>query len=443
MRSRFALILVALTVACLLLVPVGSAPAQNAASSETAPGLQQQPAVEKGESALEAEVDSWLRFLDLQQLWGEGPLAGWMEWVVPILAVFLGLVAGRVSSAVLKSLARRCEARGWTVQEQLFTGLVSPASVALFAVGLAVAAANVHALEAWHPFWQKTVLLLFCIAVLWYASNLVFAVELLIRRLTPGVESAVHRSLGPLVRKTLRAVLWIIGVLFILNSVFDQDIGALLAGLGIAGLAVSLAAQDSLKNLFGSVTIVLDRPFQIGERIVYSGYDGVIEEIGLRSTKLRTLTGHVVTIPNAKIVNDPVENIGQRPSIRRIMNVTITYDTPLEKITQAVQIIRDILEEEELREPIHPVINGDEFPPRVYFNDYNAESLNVFVIYWYAPPAYWDYLEHAQKLNLRIFEEYEKAGIEFAFPTQTIYLARDAKRQLAIEMLSKGMEQPG
>ena len=443
MRSRSALILVALTLGCQLLVPVGAALAQNEASRRPAVAVQQGAVAEKGESALEVKVDSWLRFLDFQELWRPGPLAGWMDWVVPILAVFFGLFAGKISSALLTSLAKRCEARGWSVQQEMFTGLVSPAGVALFAVGLAVATANVEVLEGSRRFWEKTVLLLLCIAAFWYASNLVFIVEVLLRRLPMAAESAIDRSLGPLLRKTLRAVLWIIGILFIANSVFDQNIGALLAGLGIAGLAVSLAAQDSLKNLFGSVTIVLDRPFQVGERIAFSGYDGVIEEIGLRSTKLRTLTGHLVTIPNSKIVNDPVENIGQRPSIRRTMNVGVTYDTPREKITQAVQILRDILEEDELRGPIHAVINGNESPPRVYFNDYNAESLNIFVIYWYAPPAYWDYMEHAQRLNLRIFEEFEKAGIEFAFPTQTIYLARDAKRQLAIEMLSKGMEQPG
>jgi MscS family membrane protein len=432
MRSRSALLLIALSLTCHLLVPVASAMAQDEASGETA-----------AEGATEAPGDSWLKFLDFEYLLGRDVPGHWMEWIVPIAAVLLGLVAGWISKAVLRSLAKRCEGRGWTVQAQVFTGMVSPASVALFAVGLALAAANVEVLERSRLFWERTVLLLICIAVLWYASNLVFAVELLIRRLTPGVESAVHRSLGPLVRKTLRVMVWAIGTLFILGSVFGQDIGALLAGLGIAGLAVSLAAQDSLKNLFGSVTIVLDRPFQVGERIVYSGHDGVIEEIGLRSTKLRTLTGHLVTIPNAKIVNDPVENIGKRPTIRRIMNVGITYDTPREKITEAVQIIREILDEDELRGPIHPVVDGSELPPRVYFSDYNAESLNIFVIYWYAPPAYWDYMDHAQRLNLRIFEEYEKAGIEFAFPTQTIYLAHDAKRQLAIEMLGKEMEGPG
>jgi len=246
----------------------------------------------------------------------------------------------------------------------------------------------------------------------------------------------------PLIRKTLRIFLVVIGVLFVADSVFNQNIGALLAGLGIAGIAVSLAAQDSLKNVFGSITILMDRPFRIGERIVYADFDGVIEEIGFRSTKLRTLTGHLVTIPNSNIVNDPVENIGRRPYIRRIINVTITYDTPREKILQAVQILRNILEEEGIREPIHPTIDGDEYPPRVYFNDFNADSLNILVIYWFAPPAYWDYLEHAQRVNLRIFEEFERAGIEFAFPTRTLYLAGDPKRELVLKMLGQAEPPP-
>ncbi|MHC4399639.1 MAG: mechanosensitive ion channel family protein [Planctomycetota bacterium] len=422
------------------LVLVASPPAFSAAAAEEeAPSIGATPLSPLDTPVLDT-TGSWLKIFDFRGAWGDRLLT---QLLIAGAAVFLGFLAGRVSALVLGRVAGRCKTRGWTVQEQVFSGLVSPASVALFALGLAVAAANVAIFDDFRSFCGKTVLLLFCIAVLWYASNLLFTIDLMLRRLTVGERSVIDRNLAPLIRKTLRVVLWIIGALFIASSVFEQNIGALLAGLGIAGLAVSLAAQDSLKNLFGSVTILLDRPFKVGDRIVFSGYDGVIEEIGFRSTKLRTLTGHLVTIPNSNIVNDPVENIGRRPSIRRTINVTITYDTPKEKIVEGVDILRNILEEEDLREPIHQTINGNEYPPRVYFNDYNAESLNIFVIYWFAPPAYWDYMEHAQKLNLRIFEEFEKAGIEFAFPTQTLYLAGDAKRRLAVEMLSRGLEEPG
>ena len=176
---------------------------------------------------------------------------------------------------------------------------------------------------------------------------------------------------------------------------------------------------------------------------MFRGYDGMIEEIGFRSTKLRTFTGHLITIPNGSITSEPVENPGRRPYIRRILNVTITYDTPREKIEEAVQIIRRLFEEDGIREPIHPVIGNDHFPPRAFFNDYNADSLNIFVIYWYAPPAWWDYLEHAQRFNLRLFEEFERAGIDFAFPTHTVYLAGNRKRELALRMLGTDLNSAG
>ena len=197
---------------------------------------------------------------------------------------------------------------------------------------------------------------------------------------------------------------------------------------------MSLAAQDSIKNVFGSITVLIDRPFRVGEAITCSGQTGAVEEIGFRSTKIRTFTGNVVTIPNSIVANEVIENIGRRPYIRRLFNVTITYDTPRAKIQEAIDILRRLLEEPGIAEPIHPTIGLDSFPPRVFFNEFNADSLNILVVYWYAPPAWWDYLAHAERLNLRIFEEYEKAGIEFAFPTQTLFLAGDPKRRLAVEM---------
>jgi len=317
--------------------------------------------------------------------------------------------------------------------------LISPASLALLALGLGLGLASLNMSVPLQRFSMKMLLLLYSIAFFWYAYNLVSVIDVLLQKLTSRTESQLDDQLVPLIRKSLRVFLVVIAVMFIFDTVLGQDITAWLAGLGIAGLAVSLAAQDSLKNLFGSVTVLLDRPFQVGERIVFSGYDGTIEEIGFRSTKIRTALGHLVTIPNANIVNAPVENIGRRPFIRRTIDVTITYDVSREKIEQAVEILEDLLEEEGLAEPIHPRIGENEYPPRVFFSDYNAESLNIKVLYWYSPPAYWDYMEHAQRLNLRIFEEFEKAGIEFAFPTQTLYLAGDPKRELALKMLGKDM----
>jgi MscS family membrane protein len=377
------------------------------------------------------ETVSFFQKLDLGAFWREN---GLKQWGVLLGAIFGGLVVGRIAAAVFHHLGSKWEGRGWHARASVFNGLASPTSLFALAIGLTIGLAYLRMGPPLRVFASKTLMLIYAISVFWAVFNLIEALDVLLRRLVAGTSTKLDDNIVPLIRKTLRIFLVIFAALFVAQSVFDQDIGAWLAGLGIAGIAVSLAAQDSLKNLFGSITILFDQPFCVGERIVYAGYDGIIEEIGFRSTKVRTLTGNLVTIPNSNIVNDPVENIGRRPTIRRLFNVTITYDTPREKIGQAVQILRDILDEDGIREPIHPVVGGDELPPRVYFNDYNAESLNIMVIYWYAPPAYWDYMEHAERLNLRIFEEFERAGIEFAFPTQTLYLAGDPNRRLTVDV---------
>lgn len=374
--------------------------------------------------------------LKIETLWETNTLE---QWGGLLAGVLTGILVGRIVSAVLRHLGNRLRGRGWKSRAQLLTGLAAPANLATVGAGLAFGLAALRMGPELREFSVKTLLLILSIAVFWYLFNMVGALDVLIRRVVGHSESALDEQLTPLIRKSLRVIVIVFGAMFVLQSVFDQNIGAWLAGLGIAGLAVSLAAQDSLKNIFGSITILLDRPFQIGERIVFAGYDGMIEEIGFRSTKVRTLTGHQVNIPNSKIVSESVENIGRRPTIRRLMNVTITYDTPREKIEQGVEILRTLLEEEGIAEPIHPVLEGNEFPPRVFFSDFNADSLNILVLYWYAPPAYWDFMEHAHRLNLRIFEEFERAGIEFAFPTQTLYLAGDPKRQLALNMLARDL----
>jgi MscS family membrane protein len=159
-----------------------------------------------------------------------------------------------------------------------------------------------------------------------------------------------------------------------------------------------------------------------------------VEEVGFRSTKIRTLAGHLVTVPNDKAATSVVENIGRRPYIRRLFNVTITYDTPPDKVERAIKIIEEILAN---HEGMHP-----DFPPRVFFSDFNDASLNILVIYWYHPPEYWEFLAFSQKVNMRILRAFNEEGIEFAFPTQTIYLANDERRQLALKMLGEDLKQP-
>ncbi len=361
-----------------------------------------------------------------------------VNWLVLLGLLFAGLALGKIVSLIFLRLGKRfagtrAATLGWILEHAL-----KPVQLLLFGIFLQAGLAQITMSEPLADFCSDVASLLIYVAIFWVAFNAVGVIDQLLKKMSDKTESGLDDMIVPLVRKTLRAFVLILAVMLIADNVFGQDIGAWLAGLGIAGLAVSLAAQDSLRNVFGSITIVFDRPFKVGDRVAYAGYDGPVEEIGFRSTKIRTLTGHLVTVPNSRIVNDPVENIGARPYIRRFMNVTITYDTPRKKIEQAVQIIREILEEPGIAEPVHGSVGDEELPPKVYFNDYNSASLNIVVIYWFMPPLYWDYLEHAQKFNLRLFEEFEKAGIEFAFPTQTLYLAGDPNRELVVHTQQNG-----
>jgi MscS family membrane protein len=199
----------------------------------------------------------------------------------------------------------------------------------------------------------------------------------------------------------------------------------LLAGLGVGGLAVALAARPTLENLIGGFMILLDRPYRVGQRVMVKGYDGNVEKIGWRSTRIRLRAGPQVTIPNEEMARLDIENIDRRPFIRRLANITITYNTPPEKVERAIQIIKDILDNHEGMDP--------GAPPWIFFDEFNADSLNIVVYYWYHPPLLEKFYMFSEKFNLQIMRAFEKEGIAFAFPTTTTYLTQGGEQPLRIQ----------
>ncbi len=206
---------------------------------------------------------------------------------------------------------------------------------------------------------------------------------------------------------TVLALVWLDNLGFSVTTV--------LASLGIGGIAVALAAQDTLKNVFGSMAVLADKPYIVGERIVVKGHDGFVEEIGLRSTRMRLLDGNQVIIPNETMAQVDVLNIGRRPHIRQISNIGIHIDTPAEKAREAVQLIRDVMEN---HEGMHP-----DFPPRIYLNKFEVGWLNIFMVYWFHPPDFWAFNEFNNKANLKIMAALAERGIKLAMPAKTQYLA--------------------
>jgi MscS family membrane protein len=226
--------------------------------------------------------------------------------------------------------------------------------------------------------------------------------------------TSLDNMIAPVVRKTLRTVTVILGLVQVAQQLSDKPITSILAGLGVGGLAVALAAQDTIKNFFGSLVIFGDHPFQMGDSVSVDGMEGTVEEVGMRSTRLRTGDGHLVTIPNGELANKSIRNITKRPYIKRVANITVACDTPPAKMECAIAIIKEELNR--ANEKMHP-----DMPPRVYFNEFNAASLNIQVTYWFVPASnYWAFMEFDQAFNLAVLRRFSEEGIEFASPAQTI-----------------------
>jgi MscS family membrane protein len=353
------------------------------------------------------EFTSIVNYQDIVGLWCKNSA---IAWIMLLFWIFVGITAGKFCAILL----HKAGSRDWAVPTKFLLDLAGPANLFLIALGLWFGLLWIQMSENLKLFAFRTVLLMFYIAFFWYVYNLISIVDVTFQRIGRKTDSSLATHVAPLIRRTLRVFLIVIAAMFIVQSVFKQDIGAWLAGLGIAGLAVSLAAQDSLKNLFGSITIIMDRSFKIGERIICSGCDGVIEDIGLRTTRVRTSGGHVISIPNANIVNSPIENVSRRPAIRRNFTLVLKLDTTVEKMKLALKIVNDILAEREISEPIHPAIDGKKSHPQVVFGDYKPNGLVLNIAYWYAPPNNEQYTAHAEKINMRILEEFNRAGITLA-----------------------------
>ena len=231
-------------------------------------------------------------------------------------------------------------------------------------------------------------------------------------------DEAFNKQLFPIIRKSLKFFVVAVAALITLDNI-GVNITAAIASLSIGGLAVGLAAQDTLANLFGGVSILLDKPFRIGDRVQLDGVDGPVESIGLRSTRVRNLDGHLITIPNKTMGNATITNISARPNIKTLMNIGITYDTPTPKVKLALKIIEEVYKQ-------HP----KSFDCIISFNKFENCSLNILVVHWWNSTDFREYLGGIQEMNLALKERFDAEGISFAFPTQTLYVKQDSEWRL-------------
>ena len=377
-------------------------------------------------------TNSALKILSAQADWmavsfGYEIIKGNAIWrfTVILLVIIAAMAAGRFAQFILNGYCNRRHKRGQVEVTTIFLRcLTKPISVALFAIGLFICKSiMVFGEDAINPSikkaWIRIATAVAAIAVAYAFFRLVDIIEYYLLEWTSKTKTKLDDMLVPIIRKSLRVTIAIIASLWIADGILGAEIRTILLSAGVGGIAVALAAKDTIANFFGSITIFADRPFQVDEIIEIEGHRGPVEEVGFRSTKIRTLNGHLVTVPNSVITNSAVENIGKRPYIRRTSNITITYCAGHTKAKRAVEIIKEILTDV-------PEVNANhDRPPRVYFSDFNDWSLNIYMSYWVKPPDYWVYHEVNQRVNLEMMKRFEAESIEFAFPSQTLYVKKD------------------
>ena len=310
-------------------------------------------------------------------------------------------------------------------EEKLNKLLVKPFSLLILLIFAFLATRHIQLPESWDLAPKEEFGLLMVISKL-YAVLVTIGILYVILRISDYLglvfiaraektESKFDDQIVPFIVDGMKFVFIILWLFFVLDSIFNVDITALIAGIGIGGVALALAAKDSLENLLGSVTIFFDQPFQVGDLVNFGGTTGVVEKVGFRSTRLRTLDKTYVTVPNRLITNTELDNFSERTMRHAKFTLGLTYGTTEEQITAVTDGIRTMLNE-------HPIVDeGYE----VRFTDFGASSLDIMVVFNVKTIDWSEYLKIKEEINFKIMAIVEKNGTGFAFPSTSVYLKKN------------------
>jgi len=253
------------------------------------------------------------------------------------------------------------------------------------------------------------------VAAVWAVYRLIDLLGAYLAVLAARTESRYDDLLVPLIRRVLKIAVTVVGFVF-LADIFEWPLGNVLAGLGIGGLAIGFAAREVLQNFFGSITVLIDRPFQIGDWVKVGDSEGSVESVGFRSTRIRTFYNSLITVPNGTLLTATVDNLGARRYRRIKTMLSLTYDTTPEKIDAFCEGIRELIRR-------HPYTRKDYY--HVYFNEYADSSLNVLLYCFLETPDWPTELRERHRLFSDILKLAQWIGVSFAFPTQTIHLHKE------------------
>jgi len=337
------------------------------------------------------------------------------EWAISLSIILASIIIAKLLyyfiSKVLKRFTKKTNTK---LDDILLDMLEEPMVFAIIIAGVWYGLNFLNLTEGLEKFIEKVYYILIVFNIAWLTTRLFDAlVKEYLKPLVEKSESDLDDQLLPIATKSIKIIVWILALIIGLSNA-GYDVGALIAGLGIGGLALAMAAKDSVANLFGGFTIFTDKPFTLHDRIKVSGFDGTVEEIGIRSTRLKTLEGRIVTIPNATFSNGTIENVSSEASRKMVVDLGLTYDTTPENMEKAMQILKDIALANS------NINNNDIVTAFVSFGD---SAMIIRLVYYIIKGA--DIYGVMTEVNMEILKKFNDTKLDFAFPSQTIYTVKE------------------
>ncbi len=336
------------------------------------------------------------------------------EWLVSLLIIVGSFILAKalfwVSSNIVKKFTKKTKSQ---LDDIIVDKVEEPIVMAVILGGFWFGLEYLNLSEGFSDFLNKAFYIAITFDVSWLVVRLVDAI--IVEYLTPLVKKTngdLDDQLLPIIRKSLKAVIWTVAIVIGLNNA-GYDVGALIAGLGLGGLAFAMAAKDSVANLFGGVTVFMDKPFKIGDRIQIDGYDGTIVDMGLRSTKLKTLAGRTVTIPNKNFTEKYIENVSSEPNRKMSLTLGLTYDMTHEDVQRGINILKEIDKDSKYTQDECVAV----------FESFGDFSLNIIFVYYIKKGE--DIWAAINDTNFEILKRFNEAKLDFAFPTQTIITEKE------------------
>lgn len=328
----------------------------------------------------------------------------------------VALVVAFVVWFVVARLLRRAAEKLSPLAGKVFAALGAPAALCTVCIGLSWANKEVHLPGKLDSLLDKFFYSVFILVFVWGALRVVGAFdEYFAAKRTKDPNAGMERLIADLIRRAAKTVVWFIALIFIIQNIFHLNVTALITGAGVAGLAIAFAAQNTIANIFGALSIVSDKIFKIGDVIDIGGKRGSVEGVGFRSTKIRSLDGTLWNIPNRLVADAAIENISARKNIKFAFTLNLVYSTTKEQMQQALDILREICD-------AFPGFDNQHTPAKFSFTAFNSSSLDIGVIVWFNTRDWAESQKMKEELNLKILERFTAAGLSFAYPSVTNYI---------------------